>query len=241
MIEMKNRGALVLAAGLFGLVLAMCLYSVPRLAAEASAYVEAEKLVVIDAGHGGEDGGASTADGVLEKTLNLEISQRICDLLRLLGARVQMLRETDTALYSEGCSGIAEKKVSDLKNRVKRTNETAGAVLLSVHQNFFTESKYRGAQVFYAATDGSRSLAEGIQAALRAQVDPGNHRQVKAARGVYLMEHVNGPAVLVECGFLSNAAEAALLQDAGYQKKLSAAVCGAVIEWIRERGTEDEV
>ena len=120
---MKNRGALVLAAGLFGLVLAMCLYSVPRLAAEASAYFEAEMLVVIDAGHGGEDGGASTADGVLEKTLNLEISQRICDLLRLLGARVQMLRETDTALYSEGCSGIAEKKVSDLKNRVKRTNE----------------------------------------------------------------------------------------------------------------------
>ena len=238
---MKNRSALVLAVCLFALVLGMCLYSAPRLAKEASAYVQATPVVVIDAGHGGEDGGASSPGGVLESGLNLQFALRMHDLLQFAGVETVMLRETDTALYSDGCSGIAEKKVSDLKNRVLLTNQLPNAVLLSVHQNFFTESKYRGAQVFYAKTDGSRELAERLQDALRTNVDPDNHRQVKPSQGVYLMEHVNGTAVLVECGFLSNAAETALLQDEGYQQRLSAAVCGALTEWLEGRGTEDEV
>ena len=202
---------------------------------------ERGRVVVIDAGHGGEDGGASSPDGVLESGLNLQFALRMRDLLQFAGVETMMLRETDTALYTDGCSGIAEKKVSDLKNRVLRTNQAPNAVLLSVHQNFFTEAKYRGAQVFYAKTDGSRELAEAMQAALRTGVDPDNHRQAKPSQGVYLMEHVNGTAVLVECGFLSNAAETALLQDEGYQQRLSAAVCGALTEWLEGRGTEDEV
>lgn len=238
---MKRWMSGLLAAVLFTLVLAMCLYSAPRLAEEVSAFVRAEPVVVIDAGHGGEDGGASSPDGVLESGLNLEIALRVNDLMEFLGVRTQMLRETDTALYTDGCSGIAEKKVSDLKNRVKMTNDVENAVLLSIHQNYFTESKYRGAQVFYANTDGSQPLAEAVQQALREQVDPANHRQVKRSQGVYLMEHVDCPAVLVECGFLSNAAETALLRDADYQKKLSAAVCGAVLQWLNERGAENEV
>ena len=238
---MKKQSALVLALCLFALVLAMCLYSAPRLAQEATAYAQAAPVVVIDAGHGGEDGGASSPDGVLESGLNLQFALRMRDLLQFAGVETMMLRETDTALYTDGCSGIAEKKVSDLKNRVLRTNQVPNAVLLSVHQNFFTEAKYRGAQVFYAKTDGSRELAEAMQAALRAGVDPDNHRQAKPSQGVYLMEHVNGTAVLVECGFLSNAAETALLQDEGYQQRLSAAVCGALTEWLEGRGTEDEV
>ena len=233
---MKKQSALVLALCLFALVLAMCLYSAPRLTQEATAYAQAAPVVVIDAGHGGEDGGASSPDGVLESGLNLQFALRMRDLLQFAGVETMMLRETDTALYTDGCSGIAEKKVSDLKNRVLRTNQVPNAVLLSVHQNFFTEAKYRGAQVFYAKTDGSRELAEAMQAALRTGVDPENHRQ-----GVYLMEHVKGTAVLVECGFLSNAAETALLQDEGYQQRLSAAVCGALTEWLEGRGTEDEV
>ena len=224
---MKKQSALVLALCLFALVLAMCLYSAPRLAQEATAYAQAAPVVVIDAGHGGEDGGASSPDGVLESGLNLQFALRMRDLLQFAGVETMMLREADTALYTD-----AEKKVSDLKNRVLRTNQVPNAVLLSVHQNFFTEAKYRGAQVFYAKTDGSRELAEAIQAALRTGVDPDNHRQAKPSQGVYLMEHVNGTAVLVECGFLSNAAETALLQDEGYQQRLSAAVCGALTEWL---------
>ena len=238
---MKNRAVFVLTAALTALVLAMCLYSAPRLAEEAAAFAEQAPVVVIDAGHGGEDGGASSPDGVLESGLNLQFALRMLDLLQFAGVETVMLRETDTALYTDGCSGIAEKKVSDLKNRVLLTNQVPNAVLLSVHQNYFTEAKYRGAQVFYAGTDGSRVLAEQVQSALREGVDPDNHRQAKASQGVYLMEHVNGPAVLVECGFLSNAAETVLLQDEGYQQRLSAAVCGALTVWLNERGTENEV
>ena len=191
---MKNRTAWVLAAGLAALVLAMCLYSAPRLAAEAAAYRENLPVVVIDAGHGGEDGGASSPDGVLESGLNLQFALRMRDLLQFAGVETVMLRETDTALYTDGCSGIAEKKVSDLKNRVLRTNQVPNAVLLSVHQNFFTEAKYRGAQVFYAKTDGSRELAEAMQAALRTGVDPDNHRQAKPSQGVYRARERDGGA-----------------------------------------------
>lgn len=180
---MKKQSALLLALCLFALVLAMCLYSAPRLAQEATAYAQAAPVVVIDAGHGGEDGGASSPDGVLESGLNLQFALRMRDLLQFAGVETMMLRETDTALYTDGCSGIAEKKVSDLKNRVLRTNQAPNAVLLSVHQNFFTEAKYRGAQVFYAKTDGSRELAEAMQAALRTGVDPDNHRQAKPVAG----------------------------------------------------------
>ena len=109
---MKNRSALVLAVCLFTLVLAMCLYSAPRLAREASAYIQAAPVVVIDAGHGGEDGGASSPDGVLESGLNLQFALRMRDLLQFAGVETVMLRETNTALYTDGCSGIAEKKVS---------------------------------------------------------------------------------------------------------------------------------
>ena len=240
---MKKQSALLLALCLFALVLAMCLYSAPRLAQEATAYAQAAPVVVIDAGHGGEDGGASSPDGVLESGLNLQFALRMRDLLQFAGVETMMLRETDTALYTDGCSGIAEKKVSEpQKPRAADEARRRNAVLLSVPiRTFFTEAKYRGAQVFYAKTDGSRELAEAMQAALRTGVDPDNHRQAKPSQGVYLMEHVNGTAVLVECGFLCNAAETALLQDEGYQQRLSAAVCGALTEWLEGRGTGDEV
>ena len=236
---MKKQSALLLALCLFALVLAMCLYSAPRLAQEATAYAQAAPVVVIDAGHGGEDGGASSPDGVLESGLNLQFALRMRDLLQFAGVRTVMLRETDTALYTDGCSGIAEKKVSDLKNRVLRTNQAPNAVLLSVHQNFFTEAKYRGAQVFYAKTDGSRELAEYMQSALRTNVDPDNHRQAKPSQGVYLMEHVNGTAVLVECGFLSNEAEEAKLRSADHQKKLCCCIAATVTEFLTRRESTD--
>ena len=238
---MKKAAVYAVCAVLALAVLLVCGYSAGMLSRTAPAFSDNNPVtVVIDAGHGGEDGGASSKSGVLESTINLEIAGITNDLLRFAGVRTAMVRTQDVSVYTEGGS-IQQKKVSDLKNRVLRTNQAPNAVLLSVHQNFFTEAKYRGAQVFYAKTDGSRELAEAMQAALRTGVDPDNHRQAKPTQGVYLMEHVNGTAVLVECGFLSNAAETALLQDEGYQQRLSAAVCGALTEWLEGRGTEDEV
>ncbi len=197
--------------------------------------------VVIDPGHGGEDGGASSKNGVLESQLNLEISLRVRDLFALLGVKTAMIRETDTAVYTGTCNTIREKKVSDIKNRVQMVNAAPNALLVSIHQNYFEQSKYDGAQVFYAKTDGSKDLAERTQQLLREALDKGNHREAKQAQSVYLMEHIKCTGILVECGFLSNAQEEANLRDADYQKKLAAAVCAAVRGYISEEGNGNEV
>ena len=110
--------------------------------------------VIIDAGHGGIDGGATSCTGVLESTLNLEIALRLNDLLTLLGMDTTMIRTTDTSIYTEG-NTIAAQKVSDLKERARIVNDTENAILISIHQNTFSNSKYSGAQVFYAATEGA--------------------------------------------------------------------------------------
>lgn len=187
--------------------------------------------VIIDAGHGGEDGGAISVTGVRESTLNLEISLRLNDLLHFLGVRTEMIRTTDVSVYTEGTT-IAQKKVSDIHNRVAAVNRTPDALLVSIHQNQFSESQYRGAQVFYA--QGSQELAELLQSELAAQVDPRNHRQCKQAKGIYLLEHISCPAVLIECGFLSNPAEEALLRDAAYQKKLACAIACTLASYLEE-------
>ena len=128
--------------------------------------------VVIDPGHGGEDGGAVSCTGALESRINLSIGLRLNDLLRLLGYRTRLTRSEDVSIYSKDAETVSEKKVSDLKNRVRIVNETEHALLLSVHQNLFEEAKYHGAQVFYAGTSESIELAEAIQSALRAGLDP---------------------------------------------------------------------
>lgn len=188
-------------------------------------------VVVIDAGHGGEDGGAISVSGIHESGINLEISLRLNDLLRFLGAETRMIRTEDVSVCTEGDT-IAAKKVSDIRNRVAFVQNTPNAVLISIHQNHYSEGQYRGAQVFYAA--GSEDLAESLQAALIAQVDPRNHRACKPAKDIYLMEHVTCPAALIECGFLSNYAEEQLLCDDTYQKKLAAAIAGSLLAYLEE-------
>lgn len=195
-------------------------------------------VIVIDAGHGGEDGGAISCTGVRESGLNLEISLRLNDLMHLLGRQTRMIRTSDVSVYTEGASTISQKKVSDIRNRVRMVEETQNALLVSVHQNNFPEAKYRGAQVFYAATEGSEVLAKQLQTYLATHVDSNNHREAKPARDVYLMKHVSCTAVLVECGFLSNESEEALLRDSTYQKKLAAAICCSVLDYLEN---ENEV
>ncbi|MBQ6431818.1 MAG: N-acetylmuramoyl-L-alanine amidase [Oscillospiraceae bacterium] len=192
---------------------------------------ESAPVIVIDAGHGGEDGGAISVSGLRESGINLEISLRLNDVLRFLGARTRMIRREDVSVYTEG-NTIAAKKVSDIKNRVAFVQNTPNAVLISIHQNQFSEEKYRGAQVFYAA--GSEDLARRLQDALIAQVDSKNHRVCKPAKDIYLMEHVSCPAALIECGFLSNYAEEQLLRNPSYQKKLAAAIAGSLLTYLED-------
>lgn len=187
------------------------------------------RLIVIDPGHGGEDGGATARSGVRESDVNLSISLRLRELLRLCGLETAMTREGDCAIYDPGCTTVAQKKSSDLRNRAAMLNDHPDAILLSIHQNHFPEGKYRGAQVFYNEASGSEALANSLQEALREGVNPKNHRQIKPAQSVYLMEHVGNTAALIECGFLSNGEEALLLTAPEYQKKLVCAICAGLM------------
>lgn len=181
------------------------------------------KTVVIDAGHGGPDGGATSCTGILESQFNLEIALRLRDLMEILGIQTVMIRETDCSVYTQGTT-IAQKKVSDLKERVRIVNSTENATLVSIHQNLFTDAKYSGAQVFYAKTEGSQELAKNLQKAFIQSINPDSHRQAKKADGIYLMQNINCTGILIECGFLSNPKEEYLLRSDSYQKKLCSVI-----------------
>ena len=193
--------------------------------------VPREHCIVLDAGHGGLDGGAVSCTGKLESSFNLEITLRLNDLFHLLGYDTRMIRTTDTSVYTSGES-IAQKKVSDLKERVRIINETENALLLSIHQNNFSDGKYSGAQVFYGSREGSQALAEALQSAFVSTVNPGSNRRCKEASGIYIMEHIRCPGVLIECGFLSNAPEESLLRSPEYQKKLCCVIAATVTGFL---------
>lgn len=200
-------------------------------AIKQNAPVERRYCFVIDAGHGGVDGGATSCTGILESTLNLEIALKLNDLMRFLGFDTVMTRTTDTSIHTKGQT-IAAQKVSDLKERVRIVNETENAILISIHQNTFSDSRYGGAQVFYGANGDSRQLAELLQNALAQTVNSGSNRKCKTSKGIYLMEHIDQTGVLIECGFLSNPQEEAKLRDDAYQKQLCCVIASTVSSYV---------
>lgn len=222
-------GALVVV---IGILVAFSLYLDDSVTVYSeSSGIKNRKTVVIDPGHGGVDGGATSFSGVLESGLNLQIALRLNDLFHLLGVNTKMIRTEDISIHTSGES-IAQKKVSDLKERLRIIESTDQALLVSIHQNYFQESKYSGAQVFYPNTPGSKDLATALQASLIKNLNPGNHRVCKPASGVYLMQKISCTGVLIECGFLSNPAEDKRLQDAGYQKKLCCIIAASCSEYM---------
>ena len=187
--------------------------------------------IVIDPGHGGEDGGAVSCTGRMESEYNLAISRRLDDLLHLLGYRTRMTRTSDVSIYTTG-STLAQKKVSDLKERVRIVKETGNALLVSIHQNQFSDSRYSGAQVFYAKTAGSKDLGQKLQAELVAALNPGSNRKSKPVSGVYLLENIPCAGVLVECGFPANPQEEAMLRNTDYQKKLCCVLAATLHQYL---------
>ena len=185
--------------------------------------------IVIDAGHGGIDGGTTSVSGVLEKELNLQIAKRLEKLLLLLGHQPVMTRVTPESVATEG-STIREQKRSDLKNRLAIINESEHTFLLSIHQNHYPDTRYAGPQIFYAADEASRAFAQVLQQNMNAAL--GTRRECKQASGVYLMNHLKCPGVLVECGFLSNYEEDARLQTPEYQKKLCCILAYSLMEYL---------
>ena len=204
-----------------------------ELAAEPSSY---RPTIVIDAGHGGEDGGASLYGGAPEKELNLRIAKDLRDMLALLGFKVVMTRTDDTLLYDKNSDYHGHKKSMDLANRLKIARETENAILISIHMNAFPETKYSGLQVYYSKNEAnSQNLALLVQELNKSLLSPENERKIKqAGSNIYLLDRFDRTAILIECGFLSNDTERELLNTAEYRQKLSAVFLSAIMKFTSE-------
>lgn len=192
----------------------------------------AQPIVVIDAGHGGQDGGGVSEDGTPEKGINLDIALKLSDMLALCGYDTVMTRTEDISIYDPGTEGLRKQKLSDMENRLELFN-TEGAVCISIHQNRFTDPKYSGAQMFYHKEnpEGGR-LAECLRTRIVGDLQPDNQRETKAMDDeLYLLCNCRNPAVMAECGFLSNPEEAAKLKQETYRRQMAFALMSGINDY----------
>ena len=194
-----------------------------------------EKIIIIDAGHGGEDPGAVGVNGVLEKDINLKIALEVGRAFEEKGYIVVYTRTDDRLLYTEEENIKGIRKISDLKNRCKVADRYPESIFVSIHMNSFGSSKYSGLQVYYSAkNEESRALAESIQNKVIADIQKDNNRVTKPGKDMYILEHIDNVAVLIECGFLTNKAECEKLSEKEYQKELSFSIVCGIIEYIEK-------
>ena len=194
------------------------------------------KTVIIDAGHGGEDGGAIGIDEICEKDINLEIAKKLKYIFEFNGMNVVMTRDSDKSIHDEDCKTISEKKKSDIRNRLKIIEDTDNAIVLSIHQNKFEQKSCKGAQIFYGKNnEDSEVLAEYLQKSFINKLQPENKRTIqKDNRKLYLLENATCPIVLIECGFLSNDEDAKNLTDDDYQKKIALTIFKGVMDYYEK-------
>lgn len=237
MTDMSKWQHRLLSAALMALLLASMFY----VGREAAAYVagedvrtqEEKRLVVIDAGHGGDDPGKVGINGAYEKDLNLQIAEKVKMFLEANDVEVLMTRESDEGLYDPGASN---KKVQDMKRRIGMIEEAAPTLTVSIHQNSYPEEYVHGAQVFYyTGSAQGQLLAEAIQDQIVEKVDPENKRQVKANDSYYLLKKTGVPIVIVECGFLSNSAEAEKLSTPEYQQRVAWAIHMGILQYMNQQ------
>ena len=214
----------------------LLIFAMALLSREAAIYTSSKMAkkknitVVIDSGHGGKDPGKTTADGTLEKDLNLAIALKLQTYLEAADITVVMTRTTDEGLYDENASN---KKVQDMKNRIALMNTPETDLVISIHQNSYSDPAVKGAQVFYYGTStGGKELAETLQERLVLDIDPKNHRKAKSNTSYYLLKKTTCPTVIVECGFLSNPTEAEKLKSDAYQDNLAWSLHMGILEYL---------
>ncbi|MDD4689371.1 MAG: N-acetylmuramoyl-L-alanine amidase [Eubacteriales bacterium] len=193
-------------------------------------------VVLIDPGHGGEDGGATGISGALEKDINLAVAKYLAYYLEKEGISFIMTRDSDISIHDDSCSTIREKKRSDLNKRREIIQSCGAKLFVSIHMNSFTDSVYKGAQVFYSTNNpNSKAFAQTLKNSLLDTLKDNNKREIKKANdSIYIMKYTNMPAILVECGFLTNAEEEALLKTKAYQKKIAKAICNTIITTLKD-------
>ncbi len=203
-------------------------------AAEASSMPITQKTVIVDAGHGGDDGGAIGIDGTVEKDINLDIALKLEKILKFYGFNVIMTRTQDVMTCDDGLDSLRKRKISDIHNRFELMRKNPDAIFISVHQNKFEDSSQHGTQVFYSGNDErSKELAEAIQTSITLTLQRKNDRVVKkSGSGIYLLYHAKIPAVLVECGFISNSDEVKKLKDESYRMKLAILIADGLLKYL---------
>ena len=196
----------------------------------ANTFAQSKPTLIVDAGHGGEDGGASGGDGTLEKNLNLQVSEKLRDFARIMGYNVIMVREEDISVHDEDAKNTRQRKRTDLMNRVALCDSNPSATYIGIHMNKFTQTRYSGTQVFYSVKNpASQTLAESIQLNVKNLIQKDNDRTIKkAGEDIYILCNVNNVAVTVECGFLSNPEELSRLKNEQYQSELVFAVMSGI-------------
>lgn len=203
-------------------------------AAEASSMPITQKTVIVDAGHGGDDGGAIGIDGTVEKDINLDIALKLEKILKFYGFNVIMTRTQDVMTCDDGLDSLRKRKISDIHNRFELMRKNPDAIFISVHQNKFEDSSQHGTQVFYSGNDErSKELAKAIQTSVTLTLQRKNDRVVKkSGSGIYLLYHAKIPAVLVECGFISNSEEVKKLKDESYRMKLAILIADGLLKYL---------
>ena len=210
---------------------------------------KAQRIVILDAGHGGEDGGASAKDGTAEKDLNLSLTVLLADLLRASGVTVILTRDSDRLLYDPSADYRGKKKILDQRaridtaERVVREHADAEVLFVSIHMNSYPQSDVRGLQVWYSPNhNASAPLAERIQSSSAQYVQNATVKGIKkAGSNIFLLNRLTTPAVLIECGFLSSPEEAAQLASKAYQKQLAFAITAAILNFEMPIRTPEEV
>lgn len=197
-------------------------------------------LIIVDAGHGGMDGGAVAADGTEEQYINLDIAMCLNEALTEKGYKTLMTRTDNNSIHDADATTVREQKVSDLHNRLKIIEANPDCIFVSIHQNYYTQSKYWGTQVFYSPNNvKSSQLAQSIQSSVVTELQPENTRKIKeSGDSIYLLYNATVPAVMVECGFLSNYEETAKLNDASYRQQMADSICNGIINYLN--GGESE-
>ncbi|MDE6729313.1 MAG: N-acetylmuramoyl-L-alanine amidase [Oscillospiraceae bacterium] len=221
------------------LVIAGSWYTVRRMeqsARQVSSAASNGQVIILDAGHGGMDGGCTSAAGDVEKNINLAILLDLRDMLQASGYTVLTTRDTDRSIHDDGIEGIANQKSSDMDNRLELFNSVQDAICISIHQNQFTDPQYNGAQMFYSdANSKNAALAQTLQNQFVSYLQPDNQREIKlCGKELFLCYYSKNPTVMAECGFLSNPEEAALLITEDYQQKVAFTIYSALIQYCAE-------
>lgn len=229
----RRIGVLFCIVGFFTILSAISVFLIQP-ARETSANAADSHILIIDPGHGGEDGGAVASDGTQEADVNLAIALRLNAIARLCGVPTVLTRSSEHIDYPTDADTIAARKTADQKQRVELIRKTPNGILISVHQNWYPAAAPHGAQVLYAKTTHSQEFGTMLHEHLLRNLDTENRRvAAPISEDIYLTRSVECPAVLVECGFLSNPEELALLKDANYELKLSMVMLSVYLQYVQ--------